>query len=70
LRGDRPDRAALNLGVGFDPAASEGIFTVGMAEYAELAPVGRLVQAFAREAANEPAQAWFRSLLQAAAAAD
>jgi len=26
--------AALNLGVGFDPAKSAGIFTAGMAEYA------------------------------------
>src|ERR1700751_4378517 len=44
--------AALNLGVGFDPAKSAGIFTAGMAEYAEVALVGRLAEAFAREAAN------------------
>jgi DNA-binding transcriptional LysR family regulator len=44
--------AALNLGVGFDPAQSEGIFTAGIAEYAEVALVGRLAEAFAREAAK------------------
>jgi len=44
--------AALNLGTGFDPAKSEAIFTAGMAEYAEVALVGRLAAAFAREAAN------------------
>ena len=32
--------AALNLGAGFDPAKSAGIFTAGMAEYAEVALVG------------------------------
>ena len=42
--------AALNLGIGFDPAKSAGIFTAGMAEYAEVALVGRLAEAFAREA--------------------
>src|SRR6476659_1589837 len=42
--------AALNLGVGFDPAKSASIFTAGMAEYAEVALVGRLAEAFAREA--------------------
>jgi DNA-binding transcriptional LysR family regulator len=42
--------AALNLGIGFDPAKSTGIFTAGMAEYAEVALVGRLAEAFAREA--------------------
>jgi DNA-binding transcriptional LysR family regulator len=42
--------AALNLGVGFDPATSAAIFTAGMGEYAEVALVGRLAQAFAREA--------------------
>ena len=42
--------AALNLGVGFDPAKSTGIFTAGMAEYAEVALVGRLAEAFARQA--------------------
>src|SRR5437764_10567920 len=42
--------AALNLGVGFDPAKSAGIFTAGMAEYAEVALVGRLARAFAGEA--------------------
>ena len=44
--------AALNLGVGFDPAKSAGIFTAGMAEYAEVALVGRLAEAFAGQAAN------------------
>src|SRR5215472_1284692 len=44
--------AALNLGVGFDPAKSTAIFTVGMAEYAEVALVGRLAASFAREAAK------------------
>jgi DNA-binding transcriptional LysR family regulator len=42
--------AALNLGVGFDPAKSTGIFTAGMAEYAEVALVGRLAAAFAEQA--------------------
>src|SRR6266550_9464738 len=42
--------AALNLGAGFDPAKSAGIFTAGMAEYAEVALVGRLVRAFAEQA--------------------
>ena len=42
--------AALNLGVGFDPAKSAGVFTAGMAEYAEVALVGRLAAAFASEA--------------------
>jgi DNA-binding transcriptional LysR family regulator len=44
--------AALNLGVGFDPAKSAGIFTAGMAEYAEVALVGRLAAAFADQAAR------------------
>src|SRR5260370_12060643 len=44
--------AALNLGIGFDPARSTGIFTAGMAEYAEVALVGRLAEAFARQAAK------------------
>jgi DNA-binding transcriptional LysR family regulator len=44
--------AALNLGTGFDPAKSEGIFTAGMAEYAEVALVGHLAAAFARDAAK------------------
>jgi DNA-binding transcriptional LysR family regulator len=44
--------AALNLGVGFDPAKSAAIFTAGMAEYAEVALVGRLAESFAREAAK------------------
>jgi len=44
--------AALNLGVGFDPAKSAGIFTAGMAEYAEVALVGRLARRFAQEAAS------------------
>ncbi len=42
--------AALNLGAGFDPATSNAIFTAGMGEYAEVALVGRLAEAFAREA--------------------
>jgi len=42
--------AALNLGAGFDPAKSTGIFTAGMAEYAEVALVGRLATSFARQA--------------------
>jgi DNA-binding transcriptional LysR family regulator len=42
--------AALNLGIGFDPAKSGGIFTAGMAEYAEVALVGRLAAAFADQA--------------------
>jgi len=44
--------AALNLGIGFDPAKSAGIFTAGMAEYAEVALVGRLAAAFANQAAR------------------
>src|SRR6201997_423072 len=44
--------AALNLGGGFDPAKSAGIFTAGMAEYAEVALVGRLAEAFARQASK------------------
>ena len=44
--------AALNLGVGFDPARSTGIYTAGMAEYAEVALVGRLARNFAQHAAN------------------
>src|SRR6516164_3941870 len=44
--------AALNLGIGFDPAKSAGIFTAGMAEYAEVALVGRLAETFARQATN------------------
>lgn len=42
--------AALNLGAGFDPETSTGIFTAGMGEYAEVALVGRLAEAFSREA--------------------
>jgi DNA-binding transcriptional LysR family regulator len=42
--------AALNLAVGFDPAKSGAIFTAGMAEYAEVALVGRLAESFARQA--------------------
>src|SRR5258708_29029340 len=42
--------AALSLGTGFDPAKSAAIFTAGMAEYAEIALVGQLARAFAREA--------------------
>ena len=44
--------AALNLGVLFDPAKSAGIFTAGMAEYAEVALVGRLARAFAEQASR------------------
>src|SRR5205814_2185484 len=44
--------AALNLGAGFDPAKSAGIFTAGMAEYAEVALAGALARAFAEQAAN------------------
>ena len=44
--------AALNLGIGFDPAKSTGVFTAGMAEYAEVALVGRLAEACARQAPN------------------
>ena len=44
--------AALNLSIGFDPAKSGGIFTAGMAEYAEVALVGRLAAAFADQAAR------------------
>jgi DNA-binding transcriptional LysR family regulator len=43
--------AALNLGVGFDPAKSAGIFNAGMAEYAEVALVGQVAETFARQAA-------------------
>ena len=42
--------AALNLAAGFDPAKSAAIFTAGMAEYAEVALVGRLAASFAGEA--------------------
>ena len=42
--------AALNLGARFEPAKSAAIFTAGMAEYAEIALVGQLARAFAREA--------------------
>src|SRR5947208_9739979 len=42
--------AALRLGAGFDPATSAAIFTAGMAEYAEIALVGRLARAFAAQA--------------------
>jgi DNA-binding transcriptional LysR family regulator len=44
--------AALRLGGGFDPATSTAIFTAGMAEYAEIALVGRLARRFAEEAAS------------------
>ena len=44
--------AALNLGTGFDPAKSTAIFTAGMAEYAEIALVGRLARGFADRAAS------------------
>lgn len=40
--------AALNLGAGFDPARSSGMFTAGMAEYAEVALVGALTASFTR----------------------
>src|SRR3984893_17582871 len=42
--------AALRLGAGFEPATSAAIFTAGMAEYAEIALVGALARAFARDA--------------------
>lgn len=42
--------AALNLGIGFDPVKSTGMFTAGMAEYAEIALVGRLAAALAERA--------------------
>jgi DNA-binding transcriptional LysR family regulator len=42
--------AALNLGAGFDPATSTVTFTAGMGEYAEVALVGRLAEAFSRAA--------------------
>jgi len=42
--------AALNLGVGFNPAKSNAIFTAGMAEYAEIALVGHLAAALAERA--------------------
>src|SRR5437868_5219284 len=41
---------ALRLGAGFDPATSAATFTAGMAEYAEIALVGPLARAFARDA--------------------
>ncbi|HTZ34980.1 MAG TPA: LysR family transcriptional regulator [Stellaceae bacterium] len=41
---------ALNLGARFDPAASAATFTAGMGEYAEVALVGRLADAFGRAA--------------------
>src|ERR1700754_4728034 len=44
--------AALNLGVGFEPAKSGAIFTAGMAEYAEVALVGPLARFFAEQAPN------------------
>jgi DNA-binding transcriptional LysR family regulator len=44
--------AALNLAVTFDPATSTAIFTAGMAEYAEIALVGRLARSFAAQAAG------------------
>jgi DNA-binding transcriptional LysR family regulator len=42
--------AALNLGAGFDPATSTATFTAGMGEYAEVTLVGRLAEAFSRQA--------------------
>jgi DNA-binding transcriptional LysR family regulator len=44
--------AALNLATGFDPATSTAIFTAGMAEYAEIALVGRLARVFAEQASG------------------
>lgn len=44
--------AALNLGAGFDPTTSRATFTAGMGEYAEVALVGRLAEAFSREASR------------------
>ena len=43
---------ALNLAIGFEPAKTAGIFTAGMAEYAEVALVGRLARDFAATAPN------------------
>jgi DNA-binding transcriptional LysR family regulator len=40
-------RSACNLATAFDPATTERIFRVGMAEYAEIALVERLTEAFA-----------------------
>src|SRR6516162_10844971 len=42
--------SALRLSAWFDPATSAATFTAGMAEYAEIALVGPLARAFAREA--------------------
>src|SRR5229473_2954823 len=42
-------RAAGRIGLS-QPAKSAGIFTAGMAEYAEVALVGRLARAFAEQA--------------------
>jgi DNA-binding transcriptional LysR family regulator len=44
--------AALRLGAGFNPATSTTTFTAGMAEYAEIALVGPLARAFARNASG------------------
>jgi DNA-binding transcriptional LysR family regulator len=43
---------ALNLGVGFDPTTSLATFTAGMGEYAEVALVGHLAEAFSCGAPN------------------
>src|SRR5262249_56988165 len=43
---------ALRLGMCFTPAKGAAPFTAGMAEYAEVALVGRLAESFAREAAK------------------
>jgi DNA-binding transcriptional LysR family regulator len=43
---------ALNLGAAFDPLHSTAIFTAGMAEYAEVALVGRLARGFSETAPN------------------
>jgi DNA-binding transcriptional LysR family regulator len=43
---------ALNLAVGFDPAKTAAMFTAGMAEYAEVALIGRLARGFAAQAPN------------------
>jgi DNA-binding transcriptional LysR family regulator len=43
---------ALNLGAGFDPTTSRATFTAGMGEYAEVALIGRLAEAFSREASR------------------
>jgi len=62
--------AALNLGAGFDPTTSLATSTAGMGEYAEIALVGGLAEAFSREApiiersnTHQPDSAWARNPL-------